>query len=353
MSNKLSAMPPHEMVASNKEFFQNALTDTRIKWEKEYQFATQYLQKNQFLFDTAVKNQASLQNAIINVAAIGITLNPAAKLAYLVPRDGQVCLDISYMGLLHLAIDSGAITWGQCRLVRQNDTYTNLGLDKMPEHKYNAFGDRGEVVGGFCTVKLPNGDYLTEEMSLYDITQVQSTSKAKNGPWKTFWDEMARKTIVKRASKYWPKVERLDNAIQYLNENNDEGLEEKDVTATEYQVNQIKAKCERLDISTAGVLRAAKTDKLEDLDQVIAGRYINRLNEWLGLLDTITEMRQAFEAEDYDYFFQLYIELDEVERQSLQVAPTKGGVLTVEQNKVLNEKWSEHMAELREMASNG
>jgi recombination protein RecT len=38
------------------------------------------------------------------VAAIGITLNPASKLAYLVPRDGMVCLDISYMGLLHRAV---------------------------------------------------------------------------------------------------------------------------------------------------------------------------------------------------------------------------------------------------------
>jgi recombination protein RecT len=35
-------------------------------------------------------------------------------------------------------------------------------------------------------------------------------------------EEMARKTIVKRASKYWPKAQRLDNAIHLLNE--DEGM---------------------------------------------------------------------------------------------------------------------------------
>ena len=34
---------------------------------------------------------------------------------------------------------------------------------------------------------------------------------------------MARKTIVKRAAKYWPRVERVDNAIHHLND--DEGIE--------------------------------------------------------------------------------------------------------------------------------
>jgi recombination protein RecT len=29
---------------------------------------------------------------------------------------------------------------------------------------------------------------------------------------------MARKTIVKRAYKYWPRADRLDNAVDMLNE---------------------------------------------------------------------------------------------------------------------------------------
>ncbi|EOK6706430.1 recombinase RecT, partial [Escherichia coli] len=73
--------------------------------------------KNDFLAKTAQANLPSARNAIINVAAIGITLNPSSKLAYLVPRGGAVCLDISYMGLLHLAQVTGAIQWGQCKLV--------------------------------------------------------------------------------------------------------------------------------------------------------------------------------------------------------------------------------------------
>ena len=203
--------------------FTGAATDQSVAWAKESQFAIQAFQKNDFLAKTAMANPTSAQNAIINVAAIGITLNPAAKLAYLVPRDGGVHLDISYMGLLHLAQVSGAIQWGQCKLVYANDTYESNGLDKAPTHKYNAFGERGPVVGGYCTVKTQQGDYLTDEMSLAEIKQVENTSKAKNGPWKNWWEEMARKTIVKRAAKYWPRVERVDNAIHHLND--DEGIE--------------------------------------------------------------------------------------------------------------------------------
>lgn len=216
-----------EFVGQQAGLFSKALTDQAISWQKEQQFAIQAFQKNEFLEKTARNNPASAQNAIINVAAIGITLNPAAKLAYLVPRDGAVCLDISYMGLLHLAQVSGAIQWGQCKLVHQGDTYESNGLDKAPTHRYNAFGDRGPVVGGYCTVKTAQGDYLTEEMSLAEIQAVEASSKAKNGPWKNWWDEMARKTIVKRASKYWPRCERLDHAIDHLNTDGGEGIDQR------------------------------------------------------------------------------------------------------------------------------
>ena len=228
-------------VGSQVGLFTQALSDNSITWQKEQQFAIQAFQKNDYLAKVAMANPSSAQNAIINVAAIGITLNPAAKLAYLVPRDGGVHLDISYMGLLHLAQVSGAIQWGQCKLVHASDTYESNGLDKAPTHRYNAFGDRGPVVGGYCTVKTAQGDYLTEEMSLAEIKQVEASSKAKNGPWQKWWDEMARKTIVKRASKYWPRCERLDNAIDHLNTDGGEGLADPVEQRQETIVNPVEA----------------------------------------------------------------------------------------------------------------
>ncbi|EPS2706710.1 recombinase RecT [Cronobacter turicensis] len=262
-------------VKQQEPLFCGAMTDQTVTWAKESQFAIQLFQKNNFLATTAINNPTSAQNAIINVAAIGITLNPASKLAYLVPRDGMVCLDISYMGLLHLAQSSGSIKWGQCKLVCANDTYESNGLDKAPTHKYNAFGDRGEVVGGYCTVKTPDGDYLTEEMSLAEIKAVEATSKAKNGPWKNFWEEMARKTIVKRASKYWPKAQRLDNAIHLLND--DEGMHQEPVMAyhSEEQIREEERKRQQEVIDKASDLcdEMAQAETMDDLKRKFAEAY--------------------------------------------------------------------------------
>lgn len=264
-----------EFVKQQEPLFVGAASDQSVTWAKESQFAIQLFQKNDFLAKTAINNPISAQNAIINVAAIGITLNPASKLAYLVPRDGMVCLDISYMGLLHLAQATGSIKWGQCKLVYSNDTYESNGLDTAPTHKYNAFGERGSVVGGYCTVKTADGDYLTEEMSLAEIKATEATSKAKNGPWKNFWEEMARKTIVKRASKYWPRAERLDNAIHVINE--DEGIYQEPVMAhkseDEIREDERKRQQEIMDKVQALCDEMAQAENMDDLKRIFADAY--------------------------------------------------------------------------------
>ncbi|MEQ0277287.1 recombinase RecT [Klebsiella sp. CN_Kp100] len=270
-----------EFVRQQEPLFCGALTDQSVTWAKESQFAIQYFQKNDFLAKTALGNPTSAQNAIINVAAIGITLNPASKLAYLVPRDGMVCLDISYMGLLHLAQSAGVIKWGQCKLVHASDAYENLGLDKAPAHKYNPYAtpeDRGSVIGGYCTVKTADGDYLTEEMSLAEIEEIRKVSKAgtsPKGPWVNFWSEMARKTIVKRAYKYWPRSERLDNAVNILNETegvfpepvmphkSEEDIREDERRRQQEIIDHVQKLCDDM----------AQAETMDDLKRVFADAY--------------------------------------------------------------------------------
>lgn len=229
-----------QYISEQEGLFLPVLSDESVKWEKEKQFAIQALTANDYLAKIATNNTTSLQNAIINIASIGISLNPALKHAYLVPRKGGVCLDLSYMGLLHLAQSSGVILWGQCKIVRANDTYQNQGLSKEPSHLANTFGDRGDIVGAYCTVKTIDGDYLTEEMNIAEIYEIRARSEAfkkGNGPWKTDEGEMIKKTVVKRAYKYWPKCERLGEAIQMLNENGEGIAFEKNVNPMVELVN--------------------------------------------------------------------------------------------------------------------
>lgn len=216
---------------------QLSMAHNAVSVPAEMNYAIQLLTANQYAAGIAVKNPVSVQNALRNASAIGISLNPANKHAYLVPRSGAICLDISYMGLMHLAQSTGSIEWGQAKLVYQADTYVNQGIDKAPLHQYPAFGARGELVGAYCTVKTSTGAYLTEEMSIDQIHDVRSRSEAykgktdqygnkkpPSGPWVTDYEEMCRKTVVKRAAKYWPKVDRLNQAVEYLNTDGGEGI---------------------------------------------------------------------------------------------------------------------------------
>ena len=215
-------------IAQHRSDFESVLCDDSIQWARESVFAAQALENNDFLQRMAQNSPQSARNAIINIASIGISLNPASKHAYLVPRSGKVCLDVSYMGLLHLAQTTGAIKWGQCKLVHADDSYESTGVATQPVHKYSAFKNRGDIVGGYCVVKTVDGDFLTHEMSIEDIINIANRSesyKKNKGPWTTDFKEMAKKTIVKQASKYWPSVPRLNQAVEYMNTEGGEGID--------------------------------------------------------------------------------------------------------------------------------
>lgn len=217
-----------EVLSKAEERFKHA--PLGMTFEKEKSYVIQAFRQNEFLEKTARNNQASLLSAMSNVASIGLSLNPAKKQAYLVPRNGQICLDPSYMGMCDLAIQSGMIEFVQAKVVRANDTYKNMGIDQQPLHEYQAFSDRGEPVGVYCVAKTAKGDYLTTEMSVEKVNDIRDRSeyfkKHGKGPWKTDWEEMAKKTVIKNAFKTWPKtetLERLEHAVHLSNEN--EGFE--------------------------------------------------------------------------------------------------------------------------------
>jgi len=195
----------------------DGIEDCPVSFEREKYFALQICERNTALQNTNML--PSLAHAVRNVALCGITLNPAMKLAYLVPRKGQVCLDISYMGLIKIATDSGSVTHVNCQLVYEKDEFElTQGTTESLVHKPVAFGDRGKLIGVYTIATLHNGEKLIETMSRGEVEQVRTRSKAKSGPWMTDYNEMARKTCVKRASKYWPKTERLAEAVQTLHD---------------------------------------------------------------------------------------------------------------------------------------
>lgn len=304
MTTLLPALVPvqHFLVQQQSDF-ESVLTDYKINFSKEVQFALQVLSGNDYLAGIAQKNQESFRNAIINVAAIGISLNPASKLAYLVPRKGTVCLDISYQGLQHIAVESGSVLWIQSKIVHANDTYESQGIDKAPMHQYSAFGSRGDIVGAYCVAKVHDGSFLTEEMSIEDIHKIRARSesfkKGSSSPWSTDYTEMVRKTVIKRASKSWPKSERMGRAIHML-DSQGEGIDfeserragEKGPRAvndaTDAQIAEINQGLDLLGRPVAAFLQwfgssVAKRhiERVEDMSEHDAGQAIAKINQLL------------------------------------------------------------------------
>ena len=209
------------------------LAPASMSYQAEASFATQILLANRYLFDVAQQNPQSLKSAISNVAAIGLTLNPAEKQAYLLPRDGVVCLDPSYVGLIRIATDSGSIKWVQANIVREQDQFTDNGAGEKPTHSYQAFAkpeDRGSVVGVYCVAKTDDGDYLTTVMPIDEIASIRDRSemwrRKKRGPWATDFNEQAKKSVIRRAFKTWPRsvlTDRMALAVDISNQN--EGFE--------------------------------------------------------------------------------------------------------------------------------
>ncbi|MES2048826.1 MAG: RecT family recombinase [Pseudomonadota bacterium] len=227
MSNALQLVTGDIYAA--KDGFMQVLTDKSINFEREAGFAIQVLQNNEYSLKAAMENRQAVVDAVTNIAAIGISLNPAKKQAYLVPRKGKICLDISYIGLLDLAIASNSIKWGQAELVREKDEFKLNGFDRAPIHNFNPFGkERGEIVGVYVVVKTHDGDYLTTTMTIDECYSIRDRSEAwkkgQSGPWKSDPGEMIKKTVIKRAYKLWPKTDRLDQAIHYLNTDGQEGI---------------------------------------------------------------------------------------------------------------------------------
>lgn len=285
-----------EDIYGTQEQFASVLSDRSINFEREAGFALQVLVGSEYALKIASSNRQSVINAVVNIAAIGISLNPAKKQAYLVPRDGKICLDISYMGLMDLAQATGSVLWAQASLVHEEDSFALNGYDKPPEHKFNPFSkSRGSIVGVYCVVKTATGDYLTHTMTIEDVYAIrdrsQSWKSGKSSPWKTDEGEMIKKTCVKQAYKYWPKTDRLETAIHHLNTEGGEGI------AFANDANQQKAPV----IPASSALKESMSGLTLDRKQVIEAVSLAAIGK--------------FEADDVVGAFEEYSGIDDSEEK--------------------------------------
>jgi recombination protein RecT len=156
--------------------------------------------------------QASVMSCLLSCAELG--LEPDGRRAHLIPY-GTVCtLIIDYKGLVALARRSGEIADIHADVVCKNDKFTySFGTTGTLDHVPN-LEDRGEVIAAYSFAKLKDGSCSYDVMSLKEIEAIRARSKAgKSGPWCTDWNEMAKKTVFRRHSKWLPVSSEFFSAV--------------------------------------------------------------------------------------------------------------------------------------------
>lgn len=152
----------------------------------------------------------SFLGAMMQAAQLGLEPNTPLGEAYLIPFRNHGTLEcqfqVGYKGMISLAHRSGLYV--QAHEVYENDEFdVEYGLDPKLVHK-PVFKDRGNVVAYYGMWKDKDGNFGFEVMSREDIeahARKYSQSYGKGfSPWKTNFDEMAKKTVIKKALKYAP-----------------------------------------------------------------------------------------------------------------------------------------------------
>lgn len=174
----------------------------------------------------------SFYGAVLQCAALGLEPGSALGHCYLLPfgngkdRSGRpnAQLIIGYRGMIDLARRSGQIISLQAWTVHAQDTFNyQLGLEPDIQHVPASTADRGPVTHVYAVAKLKGGGIQFEVMSRAEIEKVRSTSKAGNsGPWASHWDEMAKKTVIRRLFKYLPVSIEAVRAVE-IDEKTDRG----------------------------------------------------------------------------------------------------------------------------------
>lgn len=154
----------------------------------------------------------SFLGAMMQAAQLGVEPNTPLGQAYLIPYRNHGTLEaqfqLGYKGLIDLAYRSGEITDISAHEVYENDTFEyELGLEPKLKH-IPALTDRGNVILYYAVYHTKNGGYGFEVMSVDDVNQHKNRfSKAASkgfSPWNSNFDEMAKKTVIKKLLKYAP-----------------------------------------------------------------------------------------------------------------------------------------------------
>jgi phage RecT family recombinase len=185
--------------------------------------------------DTAIQNTPkildatprSIFNACMRAASDGLL--PDGREGAIVPfKDWKASkearrdiIDVQWMpmvsGILKKIRNSGQVAVITAKVVYAGDQY-RYWIDDSGEHliyEPSEAADRNIVRTVFAMARTKDGEVIVEPLLPVDIERIRKVSRAKDdGPWVDWWDEMAKKSAIRRLSKRLPMSTDLDDLIR-------------------------------------------------------------------------------------------------------------------------------------------
>lgn len=163
-------------------------------------------------------DEGSLLIALMTATQLGLEPNTPLGHGYIIPvwNSKRGCNEAQfwpgYRGLVHLAEQTGVIKGIRSRLVRARDLFEYEDTHKGEVWRFvPADGDRGEIRKVFAVANRAEGfPPSIEIMTLAEVIAIRDSSPSArgkyglSGPWVTHFDEMMRKTGIKRLTKQIP-----------------------------------------------------------------------------------------------------------------------------------------------------
>ncbi len=160
---------------------------------------------------------SSVASCLLDCASLGI--EPDGRRAHLIPfRDNKnntmVCtLIIDYKGYIELARRSGELAVWRAELVCDSDVF-KYDKGEVKAHEIDFRQPRGEVYAVYSYVRFKDGAEDYEVMTREEVEGIRRRSKAgQRGPWVSDFNEMAKKTVIRRHAKRLPLSAEFRDAI--------------------------------------------------------------------------------------------------------------------------------------------
>ena len=149
-------------------------------------------------------DQASFMKCMMDLSALG--LEPDGRRAHLIPFENRKLqivecqLIVDYKGLIELAKRSGEVAFWHALTICEKDKFS--WKNGIVDHEIDWLSGRGKMLAVYSHVRTKDGDDDYEIMTLDEVNAIRARSRSGgSGPWVTDYEEMAKKTAMRRHSK--------------------------------------------------------------------------------------------------------------------------------------------------------